>query len=161
MKLRVGATLFALAAAFFYPANAMQAEDALFKIHAKGSASMFAVTTAEIAGVGEHEYMAVLPGGEGKPQAVKGPLVRDLLKAAGLHGTKIWVKALDGYEMDIPYTDVASYDVMLATMVDGQALSVRDRGPAWIVYPTVDHPELQNALYEARSVWQIKELIVE
>ena len=84
-----------------------------------------------------------------------------MLAAAGVSGTKITARALDGYELDIPMEDVQGYDVIAATEVDGKPLSVRDRGPAWIVYPTVDHPELRDSLYEARSVWQLKELIVE
>lgn len=51
-----------------------------------------------------------------------------------------------------------NYDVILATTVDGKQLSVRDRGPLWVVYPTGDKPELRTPVFEARSVWQLKEL---
>lgn len=149
-------------ASLFLPAgSAAQAEEVLFKVHSKDGSHALDVTAAELAKMKMHRYKAVLPGGTGQMQDVGGPLIREIFAAAGITGTKITARALDGYELDIPMEDVQNYDVVAAVEVDGKPLSVRDRGPAWIVYPTVDHPELKDALYEARSVWQLKELIVE
>ncbi len=150
--------LVSLVAPLVAPAHA---EDVLFRVQSKDGSHALDVTAAELAKFQMHHYKAVLPGGAGAVQEVGGPLLRDVLSAAGVSGSKITARALDGYELDIPIEDVQNYDVLAATEVDGKTLSVRDRGPAWIVYPTVDHPELKDALYEARSVWQIKELIVE
>ena len=137
------------------------AANVLFTVQQKSGGGTFDVTDDILARLKPHHFKAVLPGGTGAEQDVGGPLLRDVIEAAGLHGTKVWAKALDGYEMDIPFTDLDRFDVIAATEVDGKPLTVRDRGPAWVVYPTVDHPELRDALYEARSVWQIKQLIVE
>lgn len=155
------ALLVAMATTLLSGASGAQAEDILFKVHSKDGSHSLDITAPELAKLEVHRYKAVLPGGDGAVQDVAGPLVRDVLAAAGVTGTKITARALDGYELDIPMEDVQNFDVLAATEVDGKPLSVRDRGPAWIVYPTVDHPELKDALYEARSVWQIKELIVE
>lgn len=153
--------LFGLASMLLPAGSAAHAEEALFKVHAKDGGPVLEVTPAELAKMKMHRYKAVLPGGTGQVQDVSGPLLRDVFAAAGVSGTKITARALDGYELDIPMEDVQNFDVVAAIEVDGKPLSVRDRGPAWIVYPTVDHPELKDALYEARSVWQLKELIVE
>lgn len=155
------ALLVAAATTLFTGVNGAHAEELLFKVHSKDGAHSLDMTASELSKLETHRYKAVLPGGDGAVQDVAGPLVRDVLAAAGVTGTKITARALDGYELDIPMEDVQNFDVLAATEVDGKPLSVRDRGPAWIVYPTVDHPELKDALYEARSVWQIKELIVE
>ena len=137
------------------------ASDVLFSIRLKGSDTVFAVTRDLVRKVGLHGYKAVLPGGDGASQMVRGPLMRDLIAASGLTGTKIWVKALDGYEMDVPMEELKQVDVLAVTEVDGKPLTVRDRGPSWLVYPTVDRPDLRDPIHEARSVWQIKELVVE
>lgn len=121
----------------------------------------FEVTDQVIEKVGTSRYQAVLPGMDGKPHDVRGPLIRDLLKAAGLSGERAFAVALDKYEVDIPMSDFETYDVIAAIEVDGKAISVRNKGPAWIVYPTVDHPELgENPVYETRSIWQLKEIVI-
>lgn len=87
---------------------------------------------------------------------VKGVLARDVIKYAGGKGESLKISALDGYVIDIPMSDIESYDVVIATEIDGKKLSVRDRGPAWMIYPVSQHPELDESVYESRSVWQIK-----
>jgi len=89
---------------------------------------------------------------------VRGILLRDLMKHLGTKAENAKIAALDGYTMDVPTEDFLKYDVVLATEIDGQKLSVRDKGPAWIIYPASKHPELQDTVYEARSVWQVKSI---
>jgi hypothetical protein len=92
---------------------------------------------------------------------VAGVLVRDLLRYVGGTGQSLHVTALDGYAIDIPLSDFESYDVVLATEIDGKGLSVRDKGPAWLIYPVSQHRELDDTVYESRSVWQIKTIEVD
>ncbi len=54
-----------------------------------------------------------------------------------------------------------SFQPVLATKVDGRALTIRDKGPLWIVYPRDHHKILQDAKYDARWVWQLNKLHVE
>jgi hypothetical protein len=89
---------------------------------------------------------------------VKGVLARDVIKYAGGKGESLKIQALDGYAIDIPMSDIEDYDVVIATEIDGKKLSVRDRGPAWMIYPVSQHPELDESVYESRSVWQIKSI---
>lgn len=91
---------------------------------------------------------------------VRGVELRKLLEKFDLKGENIHVSALDGYVMDIPADDVRSYPVVVGYAIDDKPLRVRDKGPAWIIYPVSDHPELDNADYEARSVWQVKTIDV-
>jgi hypothetical protein len=123
--------------------------------------TQFAVTDAVIAKVGTVGFMAMVPGMDDKFHSVRGPRVRDLLAVAGVKGETAVGVALDKYEVEIPTSDFEAYDVIAATEVDGQAIDVRHKGPAWIVYPSADHPEFQkDPVYEARSIWQLKELVI-
>lgn len=133
----------------------------LFSVKSKDGAVTFEVTEEVLAGMKQTAYKAVLAASDGETSDVKGPLLRDVLKAAGLTGTGVLARALDNYEMVVPAEDYDTHDVILAVEVNGKRLSVRDKGPAWIVYPSVDKPELQGDVYQSRSVWQIKELIVQ
>lgn len=90
-----------------------------------------------------------------------GPLGRDVLAAAGVSGTTIDAGAINDYHIGFPASDFADWDVLLAMTMDGEALSVRDKGPIWIVYPRDDNPELANPEVNSRWVWQLQSLTVE
>ncbi|MFB2553524.1 molybdopterin-dependent oxidoreductase [Ensifer soli] len=89
-----------------------------------------------------------------------GPLLRAVLDAAGAHGTSLKVIALNDYAADVPMEDATAIDTMLATRMDGEPMSVRDKGPLFLVYPFDKDPGLFNEKYFSRSVWQIKTIEV-
>ena len=95
------------------------------------------------------------------PVTFDGPLARDVLALVGADGEVVTATALNDYAVDIPFTDFQDYDVVLALKMNGEAMSVRDKGPIWIVYPRDDHAELQTVEYNARWIWQLRSLNVE
>lgn len=96
-----------------------------------------------------------------KPVTFTGPLLRDVLAAAGANGKQIAARALDDYKTMLPMSDALSHDVILARKIDGKSLSVRDKGPLFIVFPYDSKPELQAQVYLDRSAWQLKSLTIE
>ena len=68
--------------------------------------------------------------------------------------------ALNDYTIEIPIAELRQYPVLLALDRDGQPLSVRHRGPIWLVYPWSDFPELDDRVHRQRSIWQLVELEV-
>ncbi len=99
------------------------------------------------------------PWTEGKT-TFEGPLFRAVLEAAGAKGKSLKVKALNDYAADVPVEDVTGYDTILALKMNGAEMSVRDKGPLFMIYPFDLNPELYNEKYFSRSVWQIKEIEV-
>lgn len=97
------------------------------------------------------------------PMAVTftGPLLRDVLAAAGASGKQISARALDDYKTLIPMSDAQNFDVILARQIDGKNLSIREKGPLFIVFPYDSKPELQGQVYLDRSAWQLKSLTIE
>ena len=91
----------------------------------------------------------------------EGFLIRDLLDWVGAEGEQVIATALNDYIVEIPLEDFYQYDVLAATHMDGEALTPRDKGPLWIVYPRDDHSELQDIRYDYRWVWQLNGLQVE
>lgn len=89
-----------------------------------------------------------------------GPLLRSVIEAAGAHGSKLKVVALNDYAADVPMEDATALDTMLATRMDGQPMPVRDKGPLFLVYPFDKDSSLVNEKYFSRSVWQIKSIEV-
>ena len=90
----------------------------------------------------------------------RGILVRDLLHYVGAKGKEVEVYALDDYRSTIPISDFEKYDVLLAVDKDGEALTIRTRGPTRIIYPYDQNEELHDTKFAARYVWQIKKMIV-
>lgn len=95
-----------------------------------------------------------------QPRQFTGPLLRDVLRAAGAHGTQLRARALNDYRVDIPIEDAQRYDLILARLLDGAPMPVRDRGPLFAVYPFDAQPELRNAVYYSRSAWQLRSIEV-
>lgn len=89
----------------------------------------------------------------------QGVLLRDVVALIGAaEADQIVVRASDGYSAVIPREDWTRWPVVLATRRDGKPLTVRQRGPARILYPTRDHPELATRTYTDRSVWLVAEI---
>lgn len=90
-----------------------------------------------------------------------GPLIRTLVERVADEGVQtVQVRALNDFAAEIPFSDVANYDVLLATRRDGAVMPVRDLGPLFILYPFDAHPELLNEDVRFRSVWQVRELML-
>lgn len=92
--------------------------------------------------------------------AFEGPLLKAVLDAAGARGKTLIVKALNDYSAEVPLEDATNFPTMLATRMNGEEMSVRDKGPIFMIYPFDTHPELYNEKYFSRSVWQIREIEV-
>ncbi len=106
-----------------------------------------------------HEITTETPWTEGTT-VFQGVLAQDLMNRIGADGNTVTAIALNDYSVDIPITDFADFGVILALRRDGAYMSVRDRGPIWVIYPWSDDTDLQNELYYSPSIWQLKALIV-
>ncbi|SEK35635.1 hypothetical protein SAMN05216359_101539 [Roseateles sp. YR242] len=93
-----------------------------------------------------------------KPRKFTGPLLRDVLAAVGSNGQTIEARALNDYRVTIPVADIQRFDVIVARLMDDKPMSLRDKGPLFIIYPFDEHTELRNSVYYGRSAWQLKSL---
>ena len=44
---------------------------------------------------------------------------------------------------------------------NGEPMSVRDKGPLWVVYNFDSNPEFQTEVMYSRSIWQLDRIVVE
>lgn len=93
-----------------------------------------------------------------QPRKFTGPLLRDLLQFVGAQAQTLRAGALNDYRIDIPFDDAIRFDVVLARLLDDQPMTVREKGPLFMIYPFDSNPVLRNALYYSRSVWQLKSI---
>jgi hypothetical protein len=94
------------------------------------------------------------------PHTFQGPLGWALLNAVGATGSTLKVTALNDYVTEIPVSDVVDHPVILATSLDGAPMSVREKGPIFVIYPFDEQPALNNETYYGRSAWQVKSIEV-
>lgn len=90
-----------------------------------------------------------------------GPLLRDVLAAAKAKGTTMHAVAVNDYKTTIPISDAENFAVIVAHKMNDQAISVRTKGPLFIVYPFDSKPQLQDEVYFNRSAWQLRSLEIE
>jgi hypothetical protein len=95
-----------------------------------------------------------------EPRKFTGPLLRDLLTLVGAHGSTLRLSALNDYRIDVPADDAKRFEVMLARLIDDRPITVREKGPLFMIYPFDSDAALRNALYYSRSVWQLKTIDV-
>lgn len=97
----------------------------------------------------------------GQPTKFAGPLLRDVLAAAGAKGTRLVAVALNDYKVDMPLDDALRHGAVLATRLDDKPMSVRDKGPLFVVFNYDSATELRSERYYNRSIWQLRRLQVD
>jgi len=93
-------------------------------------------------------------------QEFTGVPLATLLREAGVEGETLRMTALNDYAVEMPMSEIGEDFPIVALRLNGNAISVRDKGPYWIVYPFDSTPEFQTETIFARSVWQLKALSV-
>ncbi len=74
---------------------------------------------------------------DGKVHTLKGPLLVDVLQAAGATVTdkhRITLRAVDGYAAAITGLEARTRRYLVATHLDGQPMALGGLGPLWAVY---------------------------
>ncbi|MBT9493537.1 MAG: molybdopterin-dependent oxidoreductase [Paucibacter sp.] len=89
-----------------------------------------------------------------------GPLLRDVLAAAGARGQVIEAIAINDYKVSIPIEDALQRNLIVARLLDDKPMTLRDKGPLFIIYPFDADESLRNSLYYSRAAWQLKALRV-
>jgi hypothetical protein len=129
------------------------------RIRVRNHGELAAFDMAMLEALPQHHVGARTPW-YAEPRKFSGPLLRDLLDRTGADGQKLRAVALNDYRVDIPADDAQRFDVIVARLLDGRPMSVREKGPLFVMYPFDAHPELRTAVYFSRCIWQLRALEV-
>jgi hypothetical protein len=94
------------------------------------------------------------------PVKFEGVALDKLMNAVGANGDRVVAIALNDYSTEIPISDFHKYGPILALKRNGEYMTVRDKGPLFIIYPYDRLPELKSQTYYGRSAWQVAQLVV-
>lgn len=87
----------------------------------------------------------------------RGPRLTDAISLIGHAGAaKVRLLSAGGNFTEVEISELARYGAILALEMDGRALTLRDFGPIWVMYPIDDHPELRDSRFNNRLVWQLQ-----
>lgn len=96
----------------------------------------------------------------GKVYEFEGPLLADVLSAAGAEGETITIQALDGYAVEIPAKEAIANGAVVALKRDGKHFGLGDFGPTQVVFPRADRSDLAD-MPDDNWVWSIFHIKVE
>lgn len=89
-----------------------------------------------------------------------GPALSQVLELAGIENQALTLTALNDYAIEMPGPEADANYPILATRMDGETMSVRDKGPFWIVYPYDSDAAFQTETVYAQSIWQLDRIEV-
>lgn len=82
---------------------------------------------------------------DAKPHRLSGPLLADVLRAAGVvlqDRNRVLLRAIDGYAPGMTTAELQRFRPIIATHLDGQPLPLGGLGPLWAVHDADRIPEL-------------------
>jgi hypothetical protein len=110
-------------------------------------------------GLGTRELTTSTIWTEG-PQVFSGVPLKLLMDRLGVSGGALRTMAINDYAVTIPFSDVTEDHALLALDRNGTPMSVRDKGPIWLVYPYDAEARFRSETYHTRSIWQLRSIDV-
>ena len=94
------------------------------------------------------------------PVTFEGVLGSAFLDVVGVPkgATKMRMRALNDYVATVPIADLRRWPVMFALKMNGKYMSVRDKGPVWVVYPAHIDEKLGGPTHRGKWIWQLVEI---
>ncbi|CUI62216.1 molybdopterin-dependent oxidoreductase [Cognatishimia activa] len=93
-------------------------------------------------------------------QSFTGVSLNALLDFVGVDGKLLFASAINDYQVEIPITDATDGGPIVAYLRNGEPMSVRNKGPLWIVYPYDLNKDYQSETIYSRSIWQLDRIEV-
>jgi hypothetical protein len=84
-------------------------------------------------------------------------VITDLL---GVEEGTLLATAINDYTVEIPVADAVPGGPIIAYLMDGEEMSVREKGPLWVVYPYDSNADYRSEVVYSRSIWQLDRIEV-
>ncbi len=104
--------------------------------------------------LGEVSFETTTPWTDGVQTFTGVPLYR-LAGALGVTEGTLNAVAVNDYSVEVPVSDAVEDGPIIAYLQNGSPMSVREKGPLWIVYPYDLNKDYQSEVSYSRSIWQL------
>jgi hypothetical protein len=88
-------------------------------------------------------------------QQFRGVLLKELVDRLKIEAGTLEASALNEYLIEIPLEDAIEGGALIAYERNGKPMSVRSKGPLWMIYPYDRDEKFRSETYYARSIWQM------
>lgn len=88
----------------------------------------------------------------------KGVSLADLMTELGVEDGMLVATAINDYAVEIPVSDAVEDGPIIAYLMDGEEMTVRDKGPLWVIYPYDSNADYRSEVVYSRSIWQLDRL---
>ena len=88
-------------------------------------------------------------------QQFTGVSLHAFLGSLGVTEGMIKATAINDYSVDVPVSDAVEGGPIIAFARNGEEMSIRDKGPLWLVYPYDSSPDYRSEVIYSRSIWQL------
>ncbi len=87
-----------------------------------------------------------------------GVTLHTLADLLGLQNGHFFASAINDYSVEIPVSDAVEGGPIIAYSIDGKEMSLRDKGPLWVIYPYDSNSDFRSEVVYSRSIWQLDRL---
>jgi hypothetical protein len=137
-----------------------RAQDGMTLQVAAGSEAPQVYTLADLDAMPQISFVTGTIWTEGKT-TYSGVSLKYLVETVTDNGATVEMVALNDYAVTVPLDEISDDWPIVATRADGAPMSVRDKGPYWVIYPYDQSPAHQTETTYARSIWQLAELRID
>lgn len=149
---------FAAVAVMVALASAVQAEgDSVLTITSGEQKQTYDMNALQA--LGEVRFETTTIWTEGVQSFVGVPL-KIVVDALGIEDGVLIAAAVNDYAVEIPVGDIDDEAPIIAYERNGAPMSLRDKGPLWVVYPYDSDPSHRTEEAYSRSIWQLNRLAV-
>lgn len=117
-----------------------------------GDAAKFDLDMLRALGPTEVKTSTIWTEGE---QTFVGVSLDALMAAVGVDEGVIRASAINDYTVEIPVSDAVEGGPIVAYELNGDTMSVREKGPLWVIYPYDANSDYRSELIYGRSIWQL------
>ncbi|UGA56672.1 oxidoreductase [Vibrio sp. VB16] len=119
------------------------------------------VTFDELKSMPSISYKTHLPWFTGEAEFTGVSLEYFLTKQFGAIPDIVTFRALNDYSVEIVKSDIEKFDPIIAYLKDGKEMTIREKGPYWIIYSLSDFPRIDDSLYHAQMIWQLEKIQID
>lgn len=91
-------------------------------------------------------------------QQFQGVEIKTLLDSLNVQSGTLVATAINDYRIEIPIAEIEKGGPIIAYLMNGAPMSVRDKGPLWVVYPYDSAAKYQSEVVFSRSIWHLNRL---
>ena len=137
--------------------TSVQAEETVLTLTHEGQTQTFDRNALEALGTSTIETTTIWTKGT---QVFEGVSLARLAQEIGAQDGTLLATAINDYTVEIPLSDAVENGPILAMTMNGAEMSVRDKGPLWVVYPYDADAAFRTEVIYSRCIWQLDRIEV-